>query len=52
MIPTQLQRFGHGFCGNTSGVADENTLYGYDDHRLTHQPRVIFDFTTCRTDNS
>ncbi len=23
-------RFGHGFYGNTSGVADENTIYGYD----------------------
>ena len=41
-------RFGHGFCGNTSGVADENTLYGYDDHRLTHQPRVIFESNNSR----
>jgi RHS repeat-associated protein len=29
-------------------VADENTLYGYDDHRLTHQPRVIFDSNNNR----
>lgn len=41
-------RFGHGFCGNTSGVADENSRYGYDDHRLTHQPRVIFDYMNNR----
>ena len=41
-------RFGHGFCGNTSGVADENSRYGYDDHRLTHQPRVIFDYKNNR----
>ena len=40
--------FGHGFCGNTSGVADENSRYGYDDHRLTHQPRVIFDYKNNR----
>ncbi len=36
-------RFGHGFCGYISGVADQYNIYGYDDKRETHQPRVIFD---------
>ncbi len=37
-------RLGHNFCGNTSGVADVDALYGYDVEGATHQPRVVFDY--------
>ena len=29
-------------------MADENTVFGYDDQKVTHQPRVIFDYTSGR----
>ena len=35
-------RMGHTLCSN-SHVADENTVYGYDNNGWTHQPRVIHD---------
>ena len=37
-------RFGHNFCSSINGM--ENVLFGYDNGRMTHQPRVIFDYKT------
>ena len=38
-------RLGHSFCSNTT-VADIDASYGYDNHRWTHQPRVVYDGVT------
>ena len=38
-------RLGHSSCSNT-GVMDVDMIYGYDNHRWTHQPRVGYDDNT------
>ena len=38
-------QLGHSSCSNT-GVMDVDMIYGYDNHRWTHQPRVVYDGVT------
>ena len=35
-------RVGNNYCDNT-GIVDVDAIYGYDNHYITHQPRVVHD---------
>ena len=36
-------RIGHRHYTNTSGIAENQSIYGYDKYYHTHQPRVVYD---------